>query len=677
MDAGAGAFRRKFGSRSRHRGLGSIARSCGPTPNKSHLTSNLISRGILELSNKEVPSNCKVGGPCETATIVLNVVTLDVRHHKGKEISNRLDRFRWSRLGSRCCYNATCRNVFKAFWNCPSSVIINIMHALDTWRTTKLKSTMEGVPSPHDSTNPFDESEPDSEDEIPPLNTVKDLRNGIIKTNQNKTNEYTILLVGETGTGKTTFLSLIANVLAGHSPEEFVAQDQSNEAGGARNQSQTNSAKLYEFASNNGIRFRILDTPGLVDTRGIAQDDLHKASIAQAIKEKISFVNSVLILANGTVERLGAATDYALSALSSMFPRTLADNIGILFTNVSDPLSWNFDQDSLPECLRKNDRNQFLLDNPLAKWKKLTSLSDRRNTSGKRRRLLADLESVVNESHSKALQELALFFDWLDTLTPQPTRDIVELYEQSQEIERNIANALSRASQMGEKKAELARIMQLADGSRLTMEQYMNYKRAIIGQVEAAETVNIICYYPQCHSNCHIFIRKGHSKRSSLQSLLYSVIYALFLGLTGTIWHQRCQICGHSIDDHRRHAFLWEKRNETNVNEEAERRFNETRQQTDEQERVMADLKRHVAWLDQETKEALVRVRQLTESYASLSLIGSFAGQVRMSVRLLEVNLKAMRNKNAEGAIEMVEQSLVIMRRKLELVKEVAKLSTT
>jgi len=66
---------------------------------------------------------------------------------------------------------------------------------------------------------------------------------------------YTILLVGETGVGKSSVLEFIANVLAGNDIDHynFNILDHTNERGGSNNQSQTNSARLYEFTSMNGV----------------------------------------------------------------------------------------------------------------------------------------------------------------------------------------------------------------------------------------------------------------------------------------------------------------------------------------------------------------------------------------------------------------------------------------
>ena len=85
---------------------------------------------------------------------------------------------------------------------------------------------------------------------------VEFLRQGIIKTSKNKAQApYVILLVGETGTGKSSLLEFIANVLIGKDADcyDFKILDHSNEQGGSSGQSQTNSARIYELSSKNRI----------------------------------------------------------------------------------------------------------------------------------------------------------------------------------------------------------------------------------------------------------------------------------------------------------------------------------------------------------------------------------------------------------------------------------------
>ena len=76
---------------------------------------------------------------------------------------------------------------------------------------------------------------------------------GRIKTLKNVARApYTILLVGETGVGKSLFLEYIANVLAGNDVDHgnFDILDHTN---GRENQSRTNSAHLYQITSKNGM----------------------------------------------------------------------------------------------------------------------------------------------------------------------------------------------------------------------------------------------------------------------------------------------------------------------------------------------------------------------------------------------------------------------------------------
>ena len=82
---------------------------------------------------------------------------------------------------------------------------------------------------------------------------MESLKKGIIKTSANKS--YTILLVGETGVGKSSIMELIANVLVGNDINiyNFNILDRANERGGSKNKSQTNSTRLYELMSNNGV----------------------------------------------------------------------------------------------------------------------------------------------------------------------------------------------------------------------------------------------------------------------------------------------------------------------------------------------------------------------------------------------------------------------------------------
>ena len=183
----------------------------------------------------------------------------------------------------------------------------------------------------------------------------------------------------------------------------------------------------------------MLDTPGLADTRGSQQDELHKASIATQIKKHIDSVTAVLILANGVVPRVTVGTDYALSTLSAIFPKSLANNIAFMFTNVSSPLHWNFSGDTVPDILK--DAPQFLFNNPVALQRKYLKLE--RDPNMRKRR--ADFRKAVKGSEQNALEMLVDLFDWLDSLEPQLTASTVSLYDEPQNI-TNTGAPMDRAA---------------------------------------------------------------------------------------------------------------------------------------------------------------------------------------------------------------------------------------
>ena len=195
----------------------------------------------------------------------------------------------------------------------------------------------------------------------------------------------------------------------------------------------------------------------MADTRGIQQDALHKESIATQIKEHIHSVSAVLILANGTVPRITVGTEYALATLSAAFPKSLANNIALMFTNVSNSLHWNFSQDTVPKELK--GAPQFLLDNPVALQKKYLELRNTPSMNG----FETAMRSGVVAGEQGALRMLVDLFDWLDHCDPQPTTEIVSLYEMSQTIEANITNTLARRDQAAAKSAEIKKLMNAHD----------------------------------------------------------------------------------------------------------------------------------------------------------------------------------------------------------------------
>jgi hypothetical protein len=279
-----------------------------------------------------------------------------------------------------------------------------------------------------------------------------------------KKGTMTIILVGETGVGKTAFMSLLANVCAGRQIDEFrLEHNTANESNLSKSQSQTNEAVMYTFKRYDGCTLRILDTPGLCDTRGLEQDKKHKKSIAEAIKAKVQTLDGVIIMANGTVERVGPGVEYALHTLSTMFPRSIVDNIGFIFTNVPDALSFNFQSNTLPEELRNAER--WTIQNPVAQFVKYQEAKSNNSHRSKSEQQLRALQRLLHSNFAITMETLDCFFVWLDGRKAQPTNTIVQLYEMTTRIEAAISNVLAQIDQREQQRIDLQRLQGNLDKS--------------------------------------------------------------------------------------------------------------------------------------------------------------------------------------------------------------------
>ena len=152
-------------------------------------------------------------------------------------------------------------------------------------------------------------------------------------------------------------------------------------------------------------------------------------------------MTAVLIFADDTIPRATVGTDYALSTLSTIFPKSLASNTALMFINVSSPLHWNSHRDALPEVLK--GAPQFLLNNLIVLQEAYSKLKDGPNMNKER----ADLRKAAQAAEQNALEMLVDLLDWLNRLEPQSVTEIVSLYENSQAIEAKIANALAQMGQ--------------------------------------------------------------------------------------------------------------------------------------------------------------------------------------------------------------------------------------
>ncbi|XP_053350123.1 uncharacterized protein LOC128520105 [Clarias gariepinus] len=149
-----------------------------------------------------------------------------------------------------------------------------------------------------------------------------------------------ILMVGETGTGKTTLINAMVNYILGVKFTDEVWFEITEEGGdnpiSDQSKSQTTKITVYElFVQDNQFSLTIIDTPGYGDTRGSEYDrqiadNLYKLFHSDSgVKE----IDAVCLVVKASQNRLTDRQQYIFDALLSLFGKDIENNIVIMVTH--------------------------------------------------------------------------------------------------------------------------------------------------------------------------------------------------------------------------------------------------------------------------------------------------------------------------------------------------------
>lgn len=181
--------------------------------------------------------------------------------------------------------------------------------------------------------------------------------------------DLNILVLGETGVGKSTFINAFVNYVSFDSlddalsnenlqcliPSSFTWQSLENddyvakhinvlptrgdqqqaandENDGTNGQSATQVTKTYTITTPSGSRISLIDTPGIGDTRGSAQDRKNMDDILGKLRT-VKELHGILILLKPNNARLTVMFKFCLKELLSHLHRDAAKNIVFGFTN--------------------------------------------------------------------------------------------------------------------------------------------------------------------------------------------------------------------------------------------------------------------------------------------------------------------------------------------------------
>lgn len=150
-----------------------------------------------------------------------------------------------------------------------------------------------------------------------------------------------ILLVGATGTGKTTLINNMVNYILRVDFTDhfrFILIDDKNAPKKSQAESQTDLITAYVFNHIDGMPFNynyvLIDTPGFGDTRGIKRDREMMRQVEMFLKQSygIDSVDGVGFVTPSSAARLTQTQRYVYEGLSSMFGKDIKNNIYVMAT---------------------------------------------------------------------------------------------------------------------------------------------------------------------------------------------------------------------------------------------------------------------------------------------------------------------------------------------------------
>ncbi|CAF3974897.1 unnamed protein product [Rotaria sordida] len=256
-----------------------------------------------------------------------------------------------------------------------------------------------------------------------------------------------IVVIGETGAGKSTFINTLTNYFSKGSlnnlkvaiPTRFLQAtesfDHTEKDINDVTKSKTDMCHHYTFEDEEtGKHYLFIDTPGLNDTRGVDQDALNIPKIRQAIAD-LGHLSAVILVIPGSLCRLTAGMQSVLIGLRGNLPDVVLDNVIVVLTSVQRHTS-NFPLD----CLEING-NVF----PYYMQNSAFSKDPRRRTEEDIVSLKADWKDSMKEIKAM-LQKINTF----QTKSVAAFKDL--------EDQRNIIKAL-----MAEAKLEVTNIQKMQD----------------------------------------------------------------------------------------------------------------------------------------------------------------------------------------------------------------------
>ena len=377
---------------------------------------------------------------------------------------------------------------------------------------------------------------------------------------------YKLLLIGETGSGKTSFLNPLCNYatikkqgfeLGLEQLKNFNDIELEN-AQSKQMESKTSGTALYNVELNS-LKIGVIDTPGFGDSRGMDEDRKHAQRIIAALKE-VEHINCICLVINGRLSRMTGTLRYVLAEITAILPKTVLDNVVVVFTNTANVLDLNFDLESLSEYFGKEVEKCFFIENPYCQFEKA------KKKQGKLPKSL--LAKSLQEGFEKIGKELDKMHREIKVLKEVHTNDFTQLYEKKREIERKVLDMLAAYDSQVKLTNEMKKAQEEVEAAQNTKKlnkHFQTYTTVTRWVKVYTPYHNTLCSAPGCYKVCH--------EKCTLAKSFDKEIFKYCGGVGGST----CKSCGHSYRSHHHDEVKMVEETERKplINDEMKKKFEE------------------------------------------------------------------------------------------------------
>ena len=464
-----------------------------------------------------------------------------------------------------------------------------------------------------------------------------------------------MLLIGETGSGKTSFLNLICNYAhlekLGRNFDkdgfekllQFDDEDLENK-GGRRMESKTSGAKLYDVTADSSttcnykadldkLKFSVIDTPGFGDSRGFDKDDENLQRILSCI-EDAEYINCVCIVINGRQARITANLQYVLTGIASILPTPVVDKLFFVFTNTADPIDMNFDLEELKTYFGEQvDTTACIcIDNPYSRFEK--AIKKEKEGKMKKEQIVQSLKKSFNDTR-EPLKEMCRKMKKFEKVH---TRIFIQLHKKKQAIEASVLDMLSAYDNQKKLEKEITSAQKDVDAA-LIKEQIDSgfHCRKKILKAKSLDTDpihNTLCTVPDCYSNCHLHCLLPMSFNDTT---VLKNCYCANLGKC-----KDCRVCGHSLEYHYHAYRKWEKMTDDIdlVDDEMRKKIKEVTSMEDKAKALKEGLEKQHKNSEASREELSAKLLEKIKEFEKLSVGRNYAKLIESQIGVIKLRIK-------------------------------------